>query len=34
MNRCWVYGNGVGGCSVFGVEDKKRAGEICSVFDI
>ena len=26
--------NTIGGCSVFGGGRKKRAGEICSVFDI
>lgn len=32
MNRYWVYGNDMSGCSVFGMEDEKRAGEVCSVF--
>lgn len=33
MNRCWVYGNDMSGCSVFGWRMKKRDGEVCSVFD-
>ena len=34
MNRCWVYGNNISGCSVFGEGRKKQAGEVCSVFGI
>lgn len=34
MNRYWVYGNDMSGCLVFGMEDEKRAGEVCSVFGI
>ena len=34
MNRCWVYGNDMGGCSVFGWRMKNELGKFVRFFDI